>query len=75
MSDFNLFGLLKESLRGQHFSSDKELKMFWKWLKMQPVKFTMKEYVHLLKGGKRWFGKWEIISRSNYEMLMLYTFL
>ena len=31
--------------------------------------------MHLLKGGKRQFGKQKIKSRSNYEMLMLYTFL
>ena len=31
--------------------------------------------MHLLKGGKKQFRKWEITSRSNYEMLMLYTFL
>ena len=35
----------------------------------------MKEYVHWLKGGKRQFRKQEITSRSNYEMVMLYTFL
>ena len=34
----------------------------------------MREYVLLLKGGKKRFGKQEITLRSNYEMLMLYTF-
>ena len=39
-SDFQLFGTLKESLRRQHLSSDKEMKTaVRKWLKTQPVEF------------------------------------
>ena len=42
-SDFHLFGPLKESLRGGHFSSDEEVKtVVWKWLKTQPVEFYNK---------------------------------
>ena len=39
-SDFYLFGPLKERLRGQHFSSDEEVKTTIRmWLKTQPVEF------------------------------------
>ena len=63
-------------LRGWHFSSDEEVKTaVRKWLKIQPENFTMKKYVHSLKGGKRQFGKQKITLKNNYEMLMLYTFL
>ena len=61
----------KESLRGRRFSSNEEVKTaVWKWLKTQPVEFYNKR-VDSLKGGKRRFGKREITSRSNYEMLIL----
>ena len=76
-SDFHLFGPLEESLRARHFSSDEKVKIaVRKWLKTQPVEFY-NEGLYSLKGGKRQFGKREIILvlRSNYEMLMLYTFL
>ena len=74
-SDFHLFIPLKESWKGRHFSSDEEVKAaVRKLLKMQPVEFY-KEYVHSLKGRKKWFIKQEITVRSNYKMLMLYTFL
>ena len=63
-SDFYLFGPLKESLRGQHFFSDEKVKTaVRKWLKTQPVEFY-NEYVHLLKGEKRQFGKWEITLKT-----------
>ena len=52
-SDFHLFGPLKESLRGRHFSSDKEVKTaVRKWLKTQPVEFYNEEICPLVK-------KWE----------------
>ena len=39
-SNFHLFGPLKESLRGQHFSTDEEVKTaLRKCFKMQPVEF------------------------------------
>ena len=75
-SDFNLLWPFKQSLRGRHFSSDEEVKTaVRKWLKTQPVEFYNEGICSLLKGGKRRFGKREITSRSNYEMLMLYIFL
>ena len=50
--DLYLFGPLKESLRGRHFSSDKEVKTaVRKWLKTQPVEFFNKEICELVK---RW---------------------
>ena len=52
-SDFYLFGPLKESLRGRHFSSDEEFKTaVRKWLKTQPVEFYNKGICALVK-------KWE----------------
>ena len=51
-SDFHLFGPLKESLRGQHFSSNEKVKTaIRKWLKMQPVEFYNEEICALIK---RW---------------------
>ena len=73
-SDFYLFGPLKESLRGRHFSSDKEIKTaVRKWLKTQPVEFYDEGICALVKRWEKAVP--EITSRSNYEMLMLYTFL
>ena len=51
-SDFHLFGPLKKSLRGQHFSSDEEVKTaVRKWLKTQPKEFYNEEICALIK---RW---------------------
>ena len=52
-SDFYLFVPLKKSLRGQHFSSDQEVKTaaVRKWLKMQLVEFYKKGICTLIK---RW---------------------
>ena len=70
-SNFHLFGPLKESLRGLHFSSDEEVETaVRKWLKTQPV-----EFYKGIKGRKRRIEKQEITLRSNYEILTLYTFL
>ena len=45
-SDFHLFGPLKESLRGRHFSSDEKVKTaVKKWLKTQLVEFYNEGYV------------------------------
>ena len=52
VSDFHLFGPLKESLRGQHFFSDKEIKTaVRKWLKTHPVEFYNKGICERIK---RW---------------------
>ena len=52
LSDFHLFGPLKESLRGWHFSSDEEVKTaVRKWLKTKSIKFYNKEICSLIK---RW---------------------
>ena len=51
-SDFHLFGPLKESLRGRHFSGNKEVKTavhVRKWLKRQPVEFYKKGICELVK--------------------------
>ena len=49
-SDFRLFGPLKESLRGRHFFSDKEVKTtVRKWLKTQPVEFYNEGICALVK--------------------------
>ena len=75
-SDFHLFGPLKESLRWQHFFNYEEVKTaVRKWLKTQPVEFYNEGICALIKRWKRQFGKWEITLKSNYKMLMLYTFL
>ena len=51
-SDFHLFEPLKKILRGQHFSSDEEVKTaVRKWLKMQPVEFYNEGICALVK---RW---------------------
>ena len=51
-SDFHLFGPLKESLRGRHFSRDEEVKTaVRKWLKTQLVKFYNEEICALVE---RW---------------------
>ena len=51
-SDFHLFGPLKESLRGRHFSSDEEVKTaVRKWLKTQTVEFYNEGIYTLVK---RW---------------------
>ena len=51
-SDFHLFGTLKKSLRGQHFSSDEEVKTaVRKWFKTKPVEFC-NEGIRVL--FKRW---------------------
>ena len=52
LSNFHLFGCLKESLREQHFSSDEEVKTaVKKWLKTQPVEFCNEGICALVK---RW---------------------
>ena len=52
LSDFYLFGPLKESLRERYFSSDKEVKTaVRKWLKTQPVEFYNEGICALVK---RW---------------------
>ena len=49
-SDFHLFGPLKESLMGQHFSSDEEIKTaVKKWLKTPPIEFYNEEICALVK--------------------------
>ena len=74
-SDFHLFGPQRK-FEGATFSNDEEFKTAnRKWLKTQPVEFYNEGICTLVKGGKRRFRKREIISRSNYEMLMLYTLL
>ena len=53
-SDSHLFGPLKESLRGRHFSSDEEIKTaVRKWLKMQPVEFYNKGICALIKSWEK----------------------
>ena len=77
LSDFHLFRPLKESLRGRHFSSDETVKTaVRKWLKTQPVEFYNEGICALIKRLKKAVQKaGKIKSRSNYEMLVLYTFL
>ena len=76
LSDFHLLEPFKESLREQHFSSDEKVKTAArKWLKTQSVEFYNEGICALVKRWEKWFGKQEITSRSNYEILMLYTFL
>ena len=67
-SDFHLFGPLKESLRGRHFSSDKKVKTaVRKWLKMQPVEFYNEGICAFIK---RW-GKGSLKSgRLHQEITM-----
>ena len=61
-SDFHLFGPLKESLRGRHFSSDKEVKTtVRKWLKMQPVEFYNEGICAFIK-------RWEKAMRKAGEL-------
>ena len=69
-SDFHLFGPLKESLRGRHFSSDEEVRTaVRKWLKIQTVEFHNEGiYIHSLKGGKRRFGKQKITVHREVTM-------
>ena len=51
-SDFHLFGPLKESLRGQHFSSDEVVEAaVQKWLETQLVEFYNEGICALVK---RW---------------------
>ena len=39
-SDYHLFGIMKESLRGKYYASDEEMKtVLMKWLKEQSVEF------------------------------------
>ena len=53
-SDFHLFGLLKENLRGRRFSSDKEVKTaVRKWLKMQSVEIYNEGIFALIKRWKK----------------------
>ena len=48
--DFYLFGPLKKSLRGQHFSSDEEVKTAVRqWLKTQPIEFNNEGICALVK--------------------------
>ena len=73
-SDFHSFGPLKESLRGQHFSSDEDVKTaVRKWLKTQPVEFYNERICALVKGGKRQFGKGrlhrEVTMKCSYYIL------
>ena len=77
-SDFHLFGPLKESLRGRHFSSDEEVKTaVRKWLKTQTVEFYNEGIYTLVKRWEKavWKAKDYSTPGTNYEMLMLYTFL
>ena len=49
-SDFHLFGPLKESLSGRHFSNDEEaITAVRKWLKTQPVEFYNEGICALVK--------------------------
>ena len=53
-SDFHLFGPLKESLRGQDSSSDKEVETAArKWFKTEPVEFYNEGICALIKRGKK----------------------
>ena len=48
-SDYHLFGPLKEGVRGQHFTSDQEVKHAVRnWLKMQPADFYKAGIVSLV---------------------------
>ena len=48
-SDYHLFGPLKEGVRGQHFTSDQEVKHAVRnWLKMQPADFYKAGIVFLV---------------------------
>ena len=48
-SDYHLFGPLKEGVRGQHFTSDQEVKNAVRnWLKMQPADFYKAGIVSLV---------------------------
>ena len=52
-SDFHLFGPLKESLRGQYFSSNEEVKpAVGKWLNTQSAEFYNEGRCELLKMKK-----------------------
>ena len=52
--DFHLFGPRKKVLRGQHFSSDEEVKItVRKWLKMQPIEFYNEGICALIKRCKK----------------------
>ena len=49
LSDYHLFGPLKEGVRGQRFTSDQEVKNPVKnWLKMQPADFYKAGIVSLV---------------------------
>ena len=55
-------------------NAQKESEPVTNWSKVQSVEFCNEEICALAKTGKRQFGKQKITLRSNYKMLMLYTF-
>ena len=74
-SDYHLFGPLKEGVRGQHFTSDQEVKnTVRKWLKVQPADFYKAGIVSLFIDGQLELKSAEITLKSITEISCPWAF-